>query len=74
MYESRGGYERKRRMTHFLAYLGGVISMGILWFLSDIKGNRYSRGYYDGFVEGIDEMKKELIKQLGKGGEQNGQN
>jgi hypothetical protein len=58
-------------MTHFLAYLSGVISMGVLWFLSDIKDNRYSRGYYDGFMEAIDEMKEELIKQLEKGGEEN---
>lgn len=49
-------------MSEGIAFLGGLVTMTIVWFVSDLKNNPYMRGYADGVKDGIQEMLKDFPK------------
>lgn len=42
-----------------LAFIAGLLTMGILWFITDISYNSpYGRGYRDGYFEAVEALLK----------------
>ena len=33
-----------------IEFISGLIAMGIVWFVTDLKHNPYQRGFYDGYT------------------------
>ena len=53
-------------MNEVIAFFGGLITMGIVWFINDTKNNPYMRGYSDGVRDGIQEVMKDFPKLKGE--------
>lgn len=53
-------------MSEAIAFFGGLIAMGIVWFINDIKYNPYMKGYSDGVKDGIQEVMKDFSKLKGE--------
>jgi len=53
-------------MSEAVAFLSGLIAMGIVWFVHDTKYNPYMRGYSEGLMDGIQEVMKDLPKLKGE--------
>lgn len=45
-------------MTEAIAFFGGLLTMGAIWFFVDTKYNSYLRGYADGLRDGTNELMK----------------
>ena len=41
-------------MSEIIAFFCGLITMGVIWFIYDVKYNPYLRGYAKGLNDGID--------------------
>lgn len=52
-------------MSEAIAFVGGLIAMTIVWFVSDIKNNPYMRGYEEGLHDGIQEVLKDFPELRG---------
>lgn len=51
-------------MMEGLAFIAGLFTMGILWFITDIGYNSpYSRGYRDGYMEALEALVKKLEEE-----------
>ena len=46
------------RMTEAIAFFGGLLTMGAIWFFVDTKYNSYLKGYADGLRDGTNELMK----------------
>ena len=52
-------------MSEFIAFLCGLVGMGIVWFITDLQDNKYMRGYQDGLRDGINEVLNDFSKHHG---------
>ena len=49
-------------MVEAFAFICGLLTMGFVWFVSDLKDNKYMRGYADGLRDGINEVMSDIEK------------
>lgn len=60
-------------MSEAVAFLGGLVTMAIVWFVNDTKNNPYMKGYAEGLNDGIQEVMKDFDKIMSDmRGESNG--
>lgn len=51
-------------MSETIAFFGGALLVGIIWFWNDTANNPYMRGYADGLHDGIEEVTKIVLSEL----------
>ena len=52
-------------MSEAIAFVSGLITMTIVWFVHDIKNNPYMREYAEGVHDGIQEVLKDFPELRG---------
>ena len=50
-------------MSEAIAFISGLITMMIIWFVDDTKNNPYMRGSADGLHDGIQEVLKDIFSE-----------
>lgn len=53
-------------MSEAISFFCGLITMGVIWFVYDVKYNPYLRGYAKGLNDGIQEVMKDFSKLRGE--------
>lgn len=54
----------RRDNMFFMGFIVGIITMWVVWFISDYHSPQYKQGYIDGVKDGIMKAVNEVVKEV----------